>query len=128
MMQRDDYKMHQWKERFKKFRSSGQTVEQFCSSEHVSINTFYYWRKRVDDRPATVRSAERMPAFERLGKPGPRTTSVVQDNALVHFRFDAAEISVPANCLEVIRCLTLCAQHAPLESNHAFREVRLGTR
>jgi hypothetical protein len=43
---------------------------------------------------------------------------------MVHFRFHAAEISVPANCLDVIRCLMFFAQHTQLESNHTFHEVR----
>ena len=124
MQRRDGQKMQQWKERFKKFRSSGLTVEQFCSNEHVSINTFYYWRKLVNRPEVTVRFARREPAFETIGEPGRRVTSVPPNNALVHFRFHAAEISVPANCLDVIRCLTLCAQHAQVENNHTFHEVR----
>lgn len=125
MMQRlDSQKMQQWKERFKKFRSSGMTVEQFCSNEQVSANTFYYWKKRVDGRTSTVRSAQHELAFEGRGESVRRATCVVPNNALVHFRFHAAEISVPANCLDVIRCLTLCAHHAPLKSNHTFHEVR----
>ena len=125
MMRRlDGQKLHLWKERFKRFRSSGLTVGEFCSNERVSANTFYYWKKRVDGGPATVRVAQREQAFQRLVEPGRRASSVAPSNALVQFRFHAAEISVPANCLDVIRCLTLCAQHVPSESNHAFHEVR----
>ena len=122
MRRLDGQKMQQWKERFTRFRSSGLTVEQFCSNEHVSANTFYYWRKRVDGR-VTARLAQREAAFDGLDEPGRRATSVKPNNALVHFRFHAAEISVPANCLDVIRCLTLCAQRVQLETNHTFHEV-----
>lgn len=127
MMKRfDGQKIRQWKERFKRFRSSGLTVEQFCSNERVSANTFYYWRKRVESGPATVRVTQCEQVFDRFGQAGRRASSdaVTPNNEVVHFRFHAAEISVPANCLDVIRCLTVCAQHAQLEGTQSFHEVR----
>lgn len=126
MMRRfDGQKLQQWRERFDRFQSSGLTVEQFCSSEHVSPNTFYYWMKRVGWRSTKVRSARR--ASERFGEPVHRATSVTvaPNSAMIQFRLHAAEISVPANCLDVIRCLTLCVQRAPTDRNDAFQEVRV---
>src|SRR5262245_31159714 len=98
MRQLDGQRLHQWKERFMRFRSSGLTVEQFCSHEHVSANTFYYWKKRVDGAPTTGRAAPCKQSFDRCGEPGRRASSlaVAPSNAMVHFRFHAAEISVPA--------------------------------
>ena len=125
MMPLDGQKLQQWRGRFDRFRSSGLTVEQFCSSEHVSANTFYYWMKRVGWRSTKVRPARR--ASERIGEPERLATSAAaaSNSAMVHFRLLAAEISVPANCLDVIRCLTLCVQHSPRDRNDAFQEVRV---
>jgi hypothetical protein len=120
----DGQKLQQWKERFDRFQSSGLTVEQFCSNEHVSPNTFYYW-KRVGWRSTKVRSASLV--SERFGEPVRRSTSatVAATSGMVQFRLHAADIWVPANCLDVIRCLTLCVQHAPTDHSDAFQEVRV---
>ena len=126
MMRRpDEQKLQQWRDRFDRFQSSGLTVEQFCSSEHVSANTFYYWMKRVGWRSTKVRRDWR--ASERFGEPVRRvsSTAVASHSAMVLFRLHAAEISVPAHCLDVIRYLTLCVQHAPTDRNDAFQEVRV---
>jgi hypothetical protein len=121
----DEQKLQQWRERFDRFQSSGLTVEQFCSNEHVSANTFYSWMKRVGWRSTKVQPAWRAP--ERFCKPVRRVTvpAGARNSATVHFRLHAAEISVPANCLDVIRCLTLCVQHSPTERNGVFQEVRV---
>jgi hypothetical protein len=111
--------------RFEKFRSSGLTVERFCFNEQVSLNTFYYCMKRIGGQPTTALPAQRGFELDRFGQPEScaRAVVVVPNSALVHFRFGAVEISLPANCLHVVPCLTLCAQHPQLESNHSFHEV-----
>lgn len=51
----DDAKRRDWQARFERFRNSELTVGRFCSAEHVSINSFYYWAKRLESpsaRPA----------------------------------------------------------------------------
>jgi hypothetical protein len=101
----------------------------------VSLNTFYYWAKRlradakvaVAGSPSSRRSnatelgyepARHVPAAGGTGQP-----------ALVRFQFhEAVEISVPADCLEAIRCLAQCAQQARGESARAFQEVVVARR
>jgi hypothetical protein len=49
--------------------------------------------------------------------------------ALVRFHFNAAiEISVPADCLDAIRCLAQCVQQLRAERSGAFQEVVVATR
>ena len=127
----DVQKRRQWEERFERFRASGLTVARFCASEPVSENTFYYWAKRIGMRSTTARSAARDGASERHREPVHHThvSAVAAHTGLVLFRLGAAvEVSVPANCLEAIRCLVHCAQHSPAERGYAFHEVVVGTR
>jgi hypothetical protein len=128
--QLDVEKRREWEERFERFRASGLTVARFCASEPVSESTFYNWAQRIGGRSTTARSAARDGATERHREPVRHThvSAVSADSGLVLFRLGAAvEVSVPANCLEAIRCLVHCAQHAPVERRDAFHEVVVGT-
>jgi hypothetical protein len=54
----DAAKSGEWQGRFKRYRSSGSTIRRFCADEGVSVNTFYYWSRRVGphvDIHSTVR-------------------------------------------------------------------------
>ncbi len=125
----DGQKRRQWEERFKRYRSGGLTVARFCANECVSVNTFYYWAKRIGLRSTRARSAQRDGASKRHLEPVRHTHVSAANTALVHFRLGAAvEVSVPANCLDAIRCLTHCIQHSLAERSDAFHEVVVGTR
>jgi hypothetical protein len=129
--QLDVEKRREWEERFERFRASGLTVARFCASEPVSKNTFYYWAKRIGMRSTRARSAARDGASEQHREPVRHThvSAVAAHTGLVLFRLGAAvEVSVPANCLNAIRCLVHCAQHSPAERSAAFHEVVVGTR
>jgi hypothetical protein len=124
-----------WAERLEQFRASGLSVSRFCASQRVSVNTFYYWAKRfrADSTVAVARtpSSPRRKAAE-LGHERARqihAAARTAQSALVRFRFnEAVEISVPADCLEAIRCLAQCAQQARVESARAFQEVVVARR
>jgi hypothetical protein len=128
-------KRREWEERLGSFRASRLTVARFCANERVSVNTFYYWSKRLAKPGATARSAARQPeaAGVRPSKRGAATASTAS-GALVHFRLAAGiEVSVPAHCLEVIRCLAESAQRPGAAARgrvggEAFHEVVLGSR
>ena len=52
----DIQKRREWEQRFARYRAGGLTVGRFCANERVSVNTFYYWARRVGsqlDRPRT---------------------------------------------------------------------------
>lgn len=127
----DVEKRRKWEERFRQFRTSGLTVARFCANQRVSVNTFYYWSKRMGRLSTAARSAERQgasggfPESERRG----RVAAAATNSPLVHFRLNAAvEVSVPADCLDVIRCLVQSVQGSRAERSDAFHEVIVGTR
>jgi transposase len=40
-----------WREQFRRQRQTGLSITEFCLQLGVSITTFYYWKKRVDETP-----------------------------------------------------------------------------
>jgi hypothetical protein len=122
----DVQKRRQWEQRLGRHRASGLTVGRFCADENVSINTFYYWAKRLGGPSRKPRIALAEKASEGRRPPVRQTTApdLPANAGVVRFRLNAAvEVSVPADCLEVIRCLANCVQHSQLERNAAFHEV-----
>ena len=127
----DIQKRREWGQRFERSHSGGLTVGRFCANERVSVNTFYYWARRVGSQPDRPQADQADEAPE--GRPQRVRQAAASDlatnAAVVRFRLSAAvEVSVPANCLEVIRCLAHCVQHSPAERGYAFQEVVVGTR
>ena len=127
MVSRQDVeKRRAWEVRFERFRVSGVTIARFCEQEHVSVHTFYYWAKRVGSN--SVR-----PSSSGTGKASRRSRSSLKhastaggtsNAALVRFSWNAGvEVSVPADCLSVIRCLAECLQHTHTERPDAFQEL-----
>lgn len=65
----DPLKVQQWTSRFERFKLSSLTVASFCRSEGVSQPSFYQWKKKLADQPAT---GKRPPAKTR-GQAAPAT-------------------------------------------------------
>ena len=132
MTRRSDVrKRRQWQERFERYRSGGLTVADFCAKECVSVNTFYYWAKRIDRRSTAARSSASAAASERHRKLSlaPRVATVAAKTALVRFRLGTTvEVLVPADCLDVIRSLAHWLQDSSAECADAFQEVVVGPR
>ena len=42
-----EYRMSQWTQRLRRKKSLGQSVKEFCETEGVSRNTYFYWQKRL---------------------------------------------------------------------------------
>lgn len=42
-------KLQAWKQRFKRFQNSSCSIERFCKNENVSVVSFYYWKKRLEE-------------------------------------------------------------------------------
>ena len=129
----DVQKRQEWEERFERHRSGGLTVAQFCAQEHVSVNTFYYWAKRVGSQPGRVqapRAGKTPKAMPKHVRQAPALDLAPAANAgVVYFRLGAAvEVAVPANCLDVIRGLAHWLQPSSVERAEVFQEVVVGTR
>ena len=122
----DVQKRRAWEVRFGRFRASGLTVARFCEQERVSAHTFYYWAKRVGSASARTSSSTSGGELRR-GRQSVKhtpTATGISNAALVRFYCSAAmEVSVPADCLDAIRCLAECLQHARVERSDAFQEV-----
>ena len=136
----NERKRREWTERLVRFRACGLTVARFCAQERVSVNTFYYWSRRVGS-VATSNAAQRVrptssPASvargsRAFGEHGPRAELATSGarGGEVRFRFDASvEVSVPAECLDAIRCLVECVGRHRVERDAAFREIVVATR
>jgi hypothetical protein len=120
-----------WEERLGRYRASGLTVARFCANEGVSVNTFYYWARRVgtgSPRTAPIRrNAASGHGREQTSRA--HVASGTSNPAVVRFHFNAAvEVSVPAHCVDAIRCLAECIQQSRREHSDAFREVVVGPR
>ena len=115
----DVQKERVWAERLGRYRASGLTVVRFCARERVSVQTFYYWSKRIAADSTVVSSSLRSePAGQARAAVG------AGQPAVVRFHFNGAvEVSVPAYCLDAIRCLAQCVQNWGAESGGAFQEV-----
>ena len=127
----DVQKQRQWEERFGRYRSGGMTVARFCAKERVSPHTFYYWARRVGSQRVRPGSAQAGQTPEGLPQRARRAAAMDLAAAagVVRFRLNAAvEVWVPADCLEVIRCLAHCIQGSSVEQADGFQEVIIGTR
>ena len=127
MVSRQDIQKRQaWEVRFERFRASDLSVARFCEQERVSVHTFYYWAKRVrpnSARPSTPGTGN-VPRPSRPSLKPAATTGRIANAALVRFSWNAGvEVSVPADCLSVIRCLAECLQHTHTERPDAFQEL-----
>ena len=129
----DMRKRREWEERFARYRSGGLTVSRFCGKERVSANTFYYWAKRVGSQLGEPRTGRPSQAAEGMLKRLPRASAVdrgaAASSGVVRFRLSGAvEVSVPANCLEAIRCLVQSVQRSSTERPDLFPEVVVAAR
>ena len=133
-------KRQAWTARFARYQSSGLSVARFCDQERVSVNTFYRWAKLVGSksaRPST--STGKQPRRSRDSLEPAIAAGRSAQGAVVRFSWNAGlgnaglgnaglgnaglEVSVPADCLEAIRCLAECLQRARPECSDAFQEV-----
>lgn len=137
----DERKRREWVKRFERFRASGATVAHFCGHERVSVNSFYYWSKRVgsaaslEQRHAAGEALGRVVASDRAGarRDGDEPADAKDiAQALVRFRFGSVEVEVPAGCLDVIRCLVDSVGNPDTPAVRtmpaAFHEIVLGSR
>ena len=58
-----------WREQFQRQRNANLSVTDLCRQLGVSITTFYYWKKRVDEAPRDACSAVPDVRFSRHATP-----------------------------------------------------------
>jgi hypothetical protein len=144
----DEQKRRDWERRLARFRASGVTVARFCQRESVAVHAFYYWAKRVSSSSPLKLSRRRTGKADTncaggalrggqsdgdqlmLGEArtlSSRACAPTGENvAMVHFDLHhGARLSVPADCLETIRCVVQCLEQSAAAQGTAFREVLL---
>ena len=145
-------KRRDWQARFERFRKSGLPVGRFCSAERVSVNTFYYWARRLESpsAPTTLQSgSRRLLAATKIGTARAAVADAAsQPNVAANGDGDGdarpattvrfllggqIEIVVPAERLDVVRCLARClrrraTERATKSRPAAFHEVVVATR
>jgi transposase len=66
-----------WVERLARFGTAEQSIATFCAAEGVSVNSFFYWKRRLAD-PAVVSDAE--PCFLPVRVTPPAPVEIVLPN------------------------------------------------
>ena len=119
----DVQKRRAWEARFARYRAGGLSVARFCHQEGVPTNRFYYWAKRL--RASGTVAPSRVDEAKRLRQASVTTpTSSNTQGSVVRFRWrTGVEVRVPADCLEVIRCLAECLATSGGHCGEAFQEV-----
>lgn len=108
-----DDRLTEWRGLLVDQRSSGMSVKEWCDSEGISTNTYYYWRKRLSCQPPVSFAATLPPAPRFLplaldgGAPASPdcclTLRVGRVSIDVSSDFDAGLLSSVLNVLEA-RC------------------------
>ena len=133
MAKADARKRAEWQRRLDRFESSGLTIAQFCRNENIPTHTFYYWSKRLGRPFRKSRYSRSRQPGEKAGGVSPAkdagTMNGERSAPLVHFAWGSKlRMSVPADCVDTIRCVLEYANKNGDElrdSGGAFREVVL---
>jgi len=134
----DNDRRRMWQQRLERFQGSGLTVVGFCQRENVSVASFYYWAKRIgtteSDGSPMPRGGRDRSGTGRAGRvtrerSSPRAVRGKEYAARIHFRWGAnARVSIPADCLDALRCLAQCLADENPRRHDAFRPVVLSPR
>jgi len=63
----DTAKLRTWRRRLSRFDARKWTVAEFCDREGVTAASFYYWRRRLIDDEAALRSPQTVPVARAAG-------------------------------------------------------------
>ena len=89
-------KVAEWRQRLRRFSTSGLTVARFCAKERVSTPTFYQWRKRLAKSPPRKPKPPKAPAF--------RPVTVVAGDHVVSIQLGSGtRIQVPPENMDALR-------------------------
>jgi len=131
----DSVKREEWRRRLERFEAGDLSIAQFCRDEGVGTHTFYYWSKqlgRTSGRNGRARAGTRSPRSRQNQCLAGTTKSkaVSTSEPVIHFTWGSRlSFSVPADCLNTIRCVLEYASHSRAGSQDAppvisaFRQV-----
>ena len=104
----DSGKIVAWRRRFRRFGTAGTTVARFCEKEGVSTASFYRWRKRLADRPATggADARRKNAAEDARHSPVFQTVRIATPNAPIAIHLPGeVRIDVPTEDLDAVRAV-----------------------
>lgn len=84
-----------WVDRLARYRSSGQTVAQFCAAEGVSIPSFYVWKRTLAADPVTLGIGPTLVPIRLT--PSPATAGIelaLPSGAVLRFPIDTPTVRV----------------------------------
>jgi hypothetical protein len=94
----DPQKLALWQRRFQRFWNSGLAVARFCAREHVSVASFYHWRKKLGPKASRRRTSVRGDVF--------RPVTVVPAASVVSIQLrGGTRIEVCAEHLDAVRAV-----------------------
>ncbi len=82
---RDEYRLKEWTEVYRRCRESGLSNRAFCRQNGIAEKTFYYWLRKL--RETAVESRPQLVALDD-------GANVADD--MIHIRFGAAALDLPA--------------------------------
>ena len=139
----DAVKREEWRRRLERFASVDVSIAQFCRDEDVGTHNFHYWSKQLGrnsirngrsrvGKGGSTRGTKRSAAHESAPQSA-QAEAVCTAESVVHFTWDSRlSFSVPADCLDAIRCVLEYASHHRVEieeaspADSAFRQVVVG--
>ena len=81
---RDEYRLQEWAQIHRRCRESGLSNREFCRQNGIAEKTFYYWLKKL--RETAIETQPQLVALE----------DVASDDDMIHIRFGAAVLELPA--------------------------------
>jgi hypothetical protein len=98
----DEAKQRLWRERLARFARSGKKVAAFCSAEHVSVPTFYQWKRRLASESARRRS-RRAGSSSSVNRAGTFLPVLIEGATLVEMDLpNGARVRVPSGDLAAL--------------------------
>lgn len=93
-----------WSERLRRYRNSGLTVAAFCERERVSVQSFYYWRRKLLGPGSTAGGGNgRMPKAVRAPQKRDFVPIAIRNSATVEMRLpNGAQLWLPTGDVAIL--------------------------
>jgi hypothetical protein len=110
-------KIEEWTKRLTRFEAAGETVARFCRREGVSVPSFYAWKKRLRQAPASPVAAS--PRFLPVQITPPKAVSARRETVVRLGRDIQIEFGSDLVVVEAVvkQLLQAAAAAQPMEDN-----------
>jgi len=104
-----------WRERLARFARSGKKVAAFCSAEHVSVPTFYQWKRKLAAE-SVKRGSRRAGTFLSVNRGGAFLPVRIEGATLVEMELpNGTRVRVPTGDLGAIGAAIAAAGRIPAQ-------------